>query len=59
MEQQARETYTILLLVVHKRSNGLTSVGAVTGLTMDLNSGAANAEMIDSAGDSTRRGRHY
>ena len=31
----------------------------ITGLTTDMNGGAANTEVIDSAGDGTRRGRHY
>ena len=51
-------TYTVFLLVVHKWSNGPTSVGAVTGLTTDTNSGTTNTEVVDSARDSTRRRRH-
>ena len=30
----------------------------ITHLTADMNGGTADAEMVDSAGDGTRRGRH-
>ena len=41
-----------------KRGDGPALVGANTSLTTDTNGGTANAEMVNSAGDSTRRRRH-
>ena len=52
-------TYSICFLVEHEGGYGPTGIGAVAGLTADMNSGAANAEMVDGAGDSARRRRHY
>ena len=51
-------TYTILLFIVHEGSNGPTSVGAITGLTMNMDSSVANAEVVDGTGNSARRRRH-
>ena len=53
-----RKAYSVLLFVVHEGSNGSAGVSAITGLTVNTNSGTTNAEMVDGAGDSTRRGRH-
>ena len=50
--------YSILLFIEHKGSNGPASIGTVTSLATNTNSGTANAEIVDSAGDGTRRGRH-
>ena len=51
-------TYTILLLIVQKRSYDPTSVGTIAGLTTDTDSGTTNAKMVNGAGDSVRRRRH-
>ena len=53
-----KETYTVFLLVEHKRSNGPTGIGMVAGLAADTNSSMADAKMVDGTRDSTRRGRH-
>ena len=51
-------TYTVFLFIEHEGGYGPTSVHMIAGLTMDTDSGMANAEMIDSARDSTGRRRH-
>ena len=48
----------IFLLIEHKRSYGPTGIGTITGLTVDMNSGTANAEMVNSTGDGARRRGH-
>ena len=58
VERRPPRTYTVLLFVVHKRGNGATGVGTITCLTMNVNGGTTDAEMVDGAGDGTRRGRH-
>ena len=58
MERRRQGTYLVLLLIVHEGSNGVAGVGTITGLTTNTNGGSTNAEMINGAGDSTRRGRH-
>ena len=45
------KTYTVLLFIEHEGSNGPPGVGAVTGLTVDTNSGTAPAVLILGAGD--------
>ena len=49
----------ILFFIEHKRGNGPTSVGAVTGLATDTNSSLADAVLVLSARDSARRRRHW
>ena len=51
-------TYAILLLIVHKGCDGMTLVGVVTSLTVNLNGGMANAKMVGGAQDSAKRRRH-
>ena len=51
-------TYTVSFLIEHEGSNGLTGVGMSTGLTTNMNGSSADAELVLSARDSTRRGRH-
>ena len=53
-----RKTYTVLLLVVHERSNSPTGIGAVASLTTNMDSSTTDTQMVDGAGDGTRRGRH-
>ena len=52
------QAYTILFLIVHEWSNGMAGVGVVASLTMNADSSMTYAEMVDSTGNSTRRGRH-
>ena len=58
MEQWGQDTYMVLLLIIHERNDGPTGVGVVTGLATDTDGSIANSEMVNGAGDSTRRGRH-
>ena len=51
-------TYTVSLFVEHEGSDGSPDVGAITSLTLDMDSGVAPAVLILGAGDSTRRRRH-
>ena len=51
-------TYTILLLIIHERSNGPTGVGTITGLTTNTDGGMADAKVIDGTRDSAGRRRH-
>ena len=46
VQQGARRTYTITLLVKHEGSYSLTGVGTSAGLTTDMNSGTAPAVLI-------------
>ena len=48
----------VCLLVVHKGSNGPTSVGMTAGLTANMNSGLTNTKLVNGTRDSARRGRH-
>ena len=48
----------VLFLIEHKRGNGPTSVGAGPSLSMNMDGGTANAEVIDGSWDSVGRGRH-
>ena len=52
------ETYTILLFVKHKGSDGPTGIGTIPGLTANLHSGMADPVLVLGAGDGMRRGRH-
>ena len=52
------KTYMVFFFIEHEGGNGLTSVGVITSLTTDADSGAPNAMLIDSAGNGTRRGGH-
>ena len=58
VKQWMWRTYSVLFFVKHEGGNGPTGVGTGPGLTMDSNSGAADAKMINGAGDSMRRGGH-
>ena len=53
-----RRTYAVFLLIEHERSNGLTGIGTITGLTTNADGGMTNAKMVNGAGDGARRGRH-
>ena len=53
-----RRTYAVLFLVEHERGNGLTGIGTVAGLTVNMNGSSANTELVLSARDGTRRRRH-
>ena len=53
-----RKTYAMVLLVKHKRGNGATGVGMVTGLTADTNSGAAPAVLVLGSRDGASGHRH-
>ena len=55
MEQGGQRTYMVFLLIVHERSDCLTSIGTVPGLTADMNGGTANAKVVNGARDGTRR----
>ena len=57
-EQRRQGTYTILFLVVHERSNGPTLVGTGPGLSTNVDSSTANAEMIDGTRNGLEGGRH-
>ena len=52
------ETYSILLFVIHKRSNGLTLIGAGPGLTANMDSGTANPKIVGGTRNSAEGGRH-
>ena len=54
----ALTTHSVFLLIEKKRGNSPTGVRTIAGLATDINSSAANAEMVDGAGDSARRRRH-
>ena len=58
MELRQQRAYTVSLLIIHERSDSPTGVGAVTSLAANTNGGVANAELVNSAGNSVRRGRH-
>ena len=58
VERQARETYMVCLFIEHEGSNGPASIGTITSLTTNTNGSTANAELVDSAGDSMSRRRH-
>ena len=53
-----KQTYSVFLLVVHERSNSAAGIGTVTSLTTNTDGSTTNTEMVDSAGDGMRRGRH-
>ena len=48
----------VLFLIKHEWGYGPTGIGTIASLTMDTNSSAANAELVNGAGDSTRRRGH-
>ena len=52
------KTHLVLLFVEHEGGDGTAGIGTITSLTANTNSGMADAKMVDSAGNSTRRGRH-
>ena len=58
VEHRTRRTYTVLFLVEHEWGDGPTGIGAITGLTADMDSSTANAGVVDGAGDGMRRRRH-
>ena len=49
----------VFLFIIHEGGNGLAGIGMITSLTTNTNCSAANAEMVDGAGDSARRRRHW
>ena len=55
---ELRGTYTVALFIKHERGNGPTSVGAGTGLAMDMNSSTAPPVLILGTGDSMSRHWH-
>ena len=58
MEQQEQGTYTIFLLVEHEGSNSLALVGTGPGLSINIDSGMANAKVVGSARNSVEGRRH-
>ena len=58
VEQRGQGTYVVFLLIEHKRSNGLTLIGMGPSLSTNADGSIANAEMVNSAGDSMEGGRH-
>ena len=48
----------VLLLIVHEGGNGLTLIGTGSSLSMNVDSGMPNAEMVDSTGNGVERRRH-
>ena len=58
MEWWTQRTHSVFLLIEKKRGNSPTGVRTIAGLATDMNSSAANAKMVDGAGDSVRRRRH-
>ena len=48
----------VFLFVKHKWSNGLAGIGAVTGLTLDVNGGTTNTKLVLGTRNSTRGRRH-
>ena len=57
-EQLEQGTYSVLFFVEHKGSDGPTLIGAVSSLSTNADGSTANAQMVDSARNSTGRGRH-
>ena len=51
-------THLILLFIEHKRGNSLTSVGMGSSLPTNADSSTADAEVVNSARNGTRRRRH-
>ena len=54
----SKGTYTVTLLIEHKRSNGPTSISTVTSLASNTDSGVAPAVLILSSGNGTGGHRH-
>ena len=52
------DTYLVFLFVEHEGGNGPTLIGVGSGLSMNMNSGMANAKMVSRAEDSSERRRH-
>ena len=48
----------VFLLIKHERSNGPTLIGTGPSLSMNMDSGIANAEVVGGAGDGLERRRH-
>ena len=53
-----QRTYTVFLLIVHKRGNGSTLVGTGPSLSTNLNGGMTDAEMVGGARNSAEGRRH-
>ena len=54
MIRKWKGTYSVSFLVEHKRGNGPTSVGTVTGLATNTDCSTADAELVLGTGDSVR-----
>ena len=55
---RTKRTYSVFLLIKHKGSNGPTLIGVGPGLSTDVDSSTANAEVVGGAGDSVERRRY-
>ena len=51
-------TYVVFFLIEHERGDSPTGVGAITGLTANMDSGTAPAILILCTGDSVSRHWH-
>ena len=51
-------TYTVLLFVVHERSNGPTLIGTGPSLSMNADSSVANAKMVGGTRNGAEGRRH-
>ena len=58
IEQWGQGTYSVFLLVKHKRGNGLTLIGVGPGLSINVDGSTANAKVVSGTRDSMERGRH-
>ena len=58
VEHWIQRTYSVFLFIEHEGSNSLTSVGTGSSLSMNADGSTANAKMVDSTRNGTRRGRH-
>ena len=58
MKQQGQGTYSIFLFIKHEGGNSLTLIGMNSCLSMNMDSGAANAEIIGGTWNSVEGRRH-
>ena len=58
MEQSRQGTHSVFLLIKHKRSYGLTLIGARPSLSTDTDGGTTDAEMVGGSRNGTEGGRH-
>ena len=55
---EGRRTYSVFFFIKYEGGDDLTSIGVRPSLSMNADGSTANAEVVDSAGNGVRRGRH-